>query len=80
MFFIVLRNIDGCSIFQLYYSLNSYRLNLVDLKQINTQYFSSKMDLFWDNKELKFGTCSLMVNHMQVQRTKERKESSEGLL
>lgn len=80
MFFIVLRNIDGCSIFQLYYSLNSYRLNLVDLKQINTQYFSSKMDLFRDNKELKFGTCSLMVNHMQVQRTKERKESSEGLL
>lgn len=30
------------------------------------------MGLFGNKNELQFGTCGLMVNHMQVQRTKER--------
>lgn len=37
--------------------------------------FSSKVGLLWNNKELQFRTCGLMVNHMQIQRNKEEDHS-----
>lgn len=45
--------------------------DLVDLKQIANQIFLLQNGLIQNNKELQFGTCSLMVNLVEAQRNKE---------
>lgn len=42
------------------------------------RYFSRKIGLLQNNKELQFGTRSLMGNHEQVQQNKERSYKLEG--
>lgn len=44
-----------------------YTYGLLTLNNWEARYFSSKMDLLRDNKELQFKTWGRMMNHMQVQ-------------
>ena len=49
------------------------------LRKKTARYFSSKMDLFGNDKELQFEACGLMVNHVLLQNNKGKEHYFMGV-